>query len=125
MAHDMSNVTARCAWALALVVGLGFLVVPQEAEAACMTKLHEPKNAGAVQLTVLVPTREIPEFSSAGYAITTCSPDPKFQPGIVSHYCSPSVDNRAPNPAIVRVYRFTRERLCASARAGYSEARTP
>ena len=100
-------------------VGAGLCMMSQSVSAACLLKPTQ-MNGATVYTLVVAPEQEVSEYLSLGFSRATCPTDMSLVRQYVDRLCADPNTVPAPNTDVL-VGR-PRARVCASGRAGLTEA---
>ena len=116
------NVNARRVASLLTLCAVAWIGTARSASAACLARAPANLQKSPARITALVPSAEVSIYRAAGYVPSACPPTIDGLKRVVQYYCGPNPSRGVSTNVTFAIYGFSRERMCASARAGLSEA---
>jgi hypothetical protein len=103
-------------------LGAALWMISHTSSAACLRREITISNGSKANSFVLVPEREVEEFTSQGFARIECSSDPAVLRQYVQRICEGPLRSVGPSFSDQANFERVRTRACASARAALTEA---
>jgi hypothetical protein len=108
-------------WTL-MAMSLGSWLAAQTCPAACLDKTKNVDGLGAVHTFMIAPESEVADYASLGFTRIACPSDLSTVRAYVDRICSGAPTGPAPPINTDALFGRPRERACASAKAGLTEA---
>jgi hypothetical protein len=116
------KLSSSCVRPARLIALAGALIAHQElASAACLMKVKAGTAGMAAPVFMVAPAIEVPSYVSAGFSTVACPTDRSVLRQYVDRICSTSTEKSTAAINTSVLFGRSRDKACASARAGLAE----